>query len=33
MNIGRINDDEKIIFKWVREKDRESVGKCIWKNK
>ena len=33
MNIGRINDEkkmnEKIIFKWDRERDRESVRKCI----
>ena len=24
--------NEKIIFKWDREWDRESVGKCIWKS-
>ena len=33
----RINNEERIneeiIFKWDRENDRESVGKCIWKNK
>ena len=23
--------NEEIIFKWDREWDRESVGKCIWK--
>ena len=36
MNIGRINDEkkmnEKIIFKWDKDWDREFVGKCIWKN-
>ena len=25
--------NEEIIFKWDREKNRESVGKCIWKSK
>ena len=24
--------NEKIIFKWVRECDRESIGKYIWKS-
>ena len=24
---------EEMIFKWDRENDRESVGKCIWKSK
>ena len=24
--------NEEIIFKWNREWDRESVGKCIWKS-
>ena len=38
MNIGRINDDkkkmnEKIIFKWDGENDKESIRKCIWKSK
>ena len=29
----RINNEwKKIIFKWDREWDRESVGRCIWKN-
>ena len=25
--------NEDIIFKWNWENDRESIGKCIWKNK
>ena len=40
INIGRINYDkkknkknEKIIFKWDGENDRESVEKCIKKSK
>ena len=41
MNIRRINDDKKkeqrmneeIIFKWDRKNDRESIKKCIWKNR
>ena len=38
MNIGRLNDDKKIIknkeiiFKWDREWDKEFVSKCIWKS-
>ena len=24
--------NEEIIFKWDKECDRESVGKCIWKS-
>ena len=24
--------NEEIIFKWDREYNRESVGKCIWKS-
>ena len=24
--------NEEIIFKWNREWDRESIGKCIWKS-
>ena len=36
MNIGRINDDkkkmnEKIIFKWDGENDKESVGNIFEK--